>query len=127
MARPSTRTAAKRPMRQLSIDLGALGSIDDDVAAASAADIVRQRIAVSAETVMAVCHDGLGALGHLLAHSSPVIEDGTGVDSVEALGWSMVEIGDLAAACLMLTTKPPLYDGASQRTRVLRAGLPSVA
>ncbi|RYE45576.1 MAG: hypothetical protein EOP24_19070 [Hyphomicrobiales bacterium] len=94
-------------MRQLLSDLRALGLADSEVASAATSVILRQRIAVNAETVMAVCHNGLGALGHLLAHSSPVIEDGTvGADSLEALGWLMAEVGDLAAVCAALASKP---------------------
>jgi hypothetical protein len=106
MARRSTRTIAERPMRQLLSDLRVLGATDSEVGSAATADILRQRIAVNAETVMAVCHNGLGALGHLLAHSSPVVEDGTvGADSLEALGWLMAEVGDLAAVCSVLASK----------------------
>jgi hypothetical protein len=65
-----------------------------------------RRLANNAEVVMAVCQNGLGALGHLLAHSSPVIEDGTvGADSIEALGWLMAELGDLAAHCMALAAE----------------------
>lgn len=60
----------------------------------------------SAETVMAVCQNGMAALGQLLAHSSPVIEDGTvGADSLEALGWLIAELGDMTAYCLVLAAE----------------------
>lgn len=67
---------------------------------------LRQPLSENAETVMAVCQNGMTALGHLLAHSSPVIEDGTvGADSVEALGWLIAELGDLTAYCLVLAAE----------------------
>ena len=67
---------------------------------------LRAPMAESAETVMAVCQNGMAALGQLLAHSSPVIEDGTvGADSVEALGWLIAELGDMTAYCLVLAAE----------------------
>lgn len=69
-------------------------------------DVSHQAIAENAETVMAVCQNGMAALGHLLAHSAPVIEDGTiGADSLEALGWLMAEIGDLSVECMQLAAR----------------------
>ena len=63
-------------------------------------------MAESAETVMAVCQNGMAALGQLLAHSSPVIEDGTvGADSLEALGWLISELGDLSGYCMVLAAE----------------------
>ena len=111
MPRRSKRIVVERPTRRLLSDLRTLGSMDNEVASAMTTDILHQRIASNAETLMAVCHNGLGAIGHLLAHSSPVIEDGTvGADSLEAVGWLMAEIGDLAAACAVLSSecrRPP--------------------
>jgi hypothetical protein len=63
-------------------------------------------LASDAETTLSTIHQGLGAIGHLLAHSSPVIEDGTiGADSLEALGFLLAELGDLAAACMTLAAQ----------------------
>lgn len=84
-------------MRQLLCDLKMPSSEDDEA---------RRRLADNAQAIMAVCQNGLGALGHLLANSSPVIEDGTvGADSIEALGWLMAELGDLAAHCMVLAAE----------------------
>jgi hypothetical protein len=64
------------------------------------------QIAANAATVMSVCNHGIAALGHLLAHSAPVIEDGTiGADTVEALGWLLAELGDMAAYCMVLAVQ----------------------
>jgi hypothetical protein len=64
---------------------------------------LRESLSENAETVMAICQNGMAALGQLLAHSSPVIEDGTvSANSVEALGWLIAELGDLTAYCLVL-------------------------
>ena len=77
-----------------------------DLANSAADSVARQRIADNAETVMAVCQNGLAALGHLLAHSAPVIEDGTiSATSLEAIGWLMAELGDLSAECLLLSAE----------------------
>lgn len=60
-------------------------------------------LAEDAEATMSSVHQGLGAIGHLLAHSAVPIEDGTiGADSLESLGLMMAELGDLAAACMTL-------------------------
>ena len=99
----STRTIAVHPMRDLLIQLR---KVQPEVTITGTTAIphrLRAPMAESAETVMAVCQNGMAALGHLLAHSSPVIEDGTvGADSVEALGWLIAELGDMTAYCLVL-------------------------
>jgi hypothetical protein len=64
------------------------------------------QLAASANTVMSVCNHGMAAIGHLLAQSAPVIEDGTiGADTVEALGWLLAELGDMAAYCMVLAVQ----------------------
>jgi hypothetical protein len=66
----------------------------------------QQQLAANATTVMGICNQGMAAIGHLLAHSAPVIEDGTiGADTVEALGWLLAELGDMAAYCMVLATQ----------------------
>jgi hypothetical protein len=63
-------------------------------------------IAEDAETTLSTIHQGLGAIGQLLAHSAVPIEDGTiGADSLESLGFLMAELGDLAAACMTLAAQ----------------------
>ena len=102
----STRTIAVHPMRDLLIQLR---KVQPEVTITGTTAIphrLRAPMAESAETVMAVCQNGMAALGHLLAHSSPVIEDGTvGADSVEALGWLIAELGDMTAYCLVLAAE----------------------
>jgi hypothetical protein len=93
-------------MRQLLSDLRKLDPKQGGSVLAETQVVLNQRTCENAATVMSVCHNGLAALGHLLAHSSPVIEDGTiGADSIEALGWLMAEIGDLAAVCAVLNAE----------------------
>ena len=102
----STRTIAVHPMRDLLIHLR---QVQPEVTITGTNAIphrLRAPLVESAETVMAVCQNGMAALGQLLAHSSPVIEDGTvGADSVEALGWLIAELGDMTAYCLVLAAE----------------------
>ena len=97
------RTSASRPMRELLSQLRQIQPVVGRSGLASIPISLRQPLSENAEIVMAVCQNGMAALGHLLAHSSPMIEDGTvGADSVEALGWLIAELGDLTAYCLVL-------------------------
>lgn len=93
-----------RPMRQLLAHVRHLtfsdsGSID----AAHASPELLRSVTENAETALSTIHQGLGAIGHLLAHSAVPIEDGTiGADTLESLGFLVAELGDLAAACMTL-------------------------
>lgn len=101
------RTEAQRPMRDFLARLPLLNMTPTQEIDFPAADpnllIV---VAGDAETLMRVVHHGIGAIGHLLAHSAVVIEDGTvGSDSIENLGFLMAELGDLAAGCMTLAAR----------------------
>ncbi|MDP9996467.1 hypothetical protein J2W28_006954 [Variovorax boronicumulans] len=75
--RQQHRGVAYRSMRQLLCDLKTPSPEDGEAL---------HRLAGNAEIVISVWQNGLDALGHLLAQSSPDIEDGTvGTESVEAL------------------------------------------
>lgn len=103
--RAEHRAVAMHPMRELLADLRKLPSPVVQQALVDAPSVLNRRIADNAETVMAVCQNGMAALGHLLAHSAPVIEDGTvSASSLEAIGWLMAELGDMSAACLVLSS-----------------------
>ena len=102
----STRTGASHPMRELLNHLRQVQTLAERNGSASIPTSLRQPLSENAETVMSVCQNGMAALGQLLAHSSPVIEDGTvGADSVEALGWLIAELGDMTAYCLVLAAE----------------------
>lgn len=94
-------------MRELMARLPLLpvnASLDVDFAAADSKLLVE--IAEGAEMMMGATHNGIGAIGHLLANSAVMIEDGTiGADSLEALGYLMGELGDLAACCMTLAAQ----------------------
>lgn len=48
---------------------------------------------------------GLSAVGNLIPYAAPEMGDGTvSSDTIEALGWLITELGDMAAACLVLAT-----------------------
>ncbi len=100
------RTQTNHPMRDLMIQLR---QVQPEVTITGVTAIphrLRAQLAESAETVMTVCQSGMAAVGQLIAHSSPVIEDGTvGADSVEALGWLIAELGDLSGYCLVLASE----------------------
>jgi hypothetical protein len=102
----STRTVASHPMRELLNHLRQVQTVAGRNGSGSIPTSLRQPLTENAEIVMAVCQNGMAALGQLLAHSSPVIEDGTvGADSVEALGWLIAELGDMTAYCLVLAAE----------------------
>lgn len=99
-----TRDLPPRPMRDLLDQLARIptdSSGQADLHACQASILLA--LAEDAEATMSSIHQGLGAVGHLLAHSAVPIEDGSiGADSVESLGFLMAELGDLAAACMTL-------------------------
>lgn len=100
------RTQTDHPMRDL---MNQLRQVQPEVTITGLTVIpyrLRAPLAESAETVMAVCQNGMAAVGQLMAYSSPVIEDGTvGADSVESLGWLISELGDLSGYCLVLASE----------------------
>jgi hypothetical protein len=103
----TARTDAQRPMQGLLARLPLLpltGTQEVDYPAADPALLVS--LADDAETTMNTINQGVGAIGHLLAHSAVVIEDGTiGADSIESLGFLLSEISDMASGCMVLASK----------------------
>ncbi|WP_152528757.1 hypothetical protein [Rhodoferax saidenbachensis] len=72
-----------------------------DYAAADPALLVA--IAEDAEILVGTMHNGVSAIGQLLANSAVMVEDGTiSADCLEALGFLMSELGDMAASCMAL-------------------------
>ncbi len=93
-----------RPMRRMLSNLPKLPTTNDlsvDFPAADPALLLC--IAEDAETLMAVMHLGVGSIGQMLAQSALALEDGTtSADCLEALGFLMAELGDMAASCMTL-------------------------
>jgi hypothetical protein len=100
----ANRMLALRPMRDLLARLPTLpltGEQDIDYAAADPALLVA--IAEDAEILVGTMHNGVGAIGQLLANSAAMVEDGTiSADCLEAVGFLMAELGDMAAGCMTL-------------------------
>lgn len=103
----TTRTDAQRPMQGLLARLPLLPLTDTkevDFPAADPALLVS--LADDAETTMNTIIQGVGAIGHLFAHSAVVIEDGTiGADSIESIGFLLSEISDMASGCMLLASR----------------------
>lgn len=102
----NTRAEAHRPMQDLLTWLPRLPMTGDQVDYQAADPKVLAVIGSSAETTMNVVHNGISSIGHLLAHSAVVVEDGTiGSDALEALGYLLAELGALAAGSMVLAQR----------------------
>ncbi|MCY1163815.1 hypothetical protein D9M73_36760 [compost metagenome] len=95
---------AIRPMRSLLSNLPKLPTTKDlsiDFPAADPALLLT--LAEDAEMLVGVMHLGIGSIGQLLSQSAVALEDGTtSADCLEALGYLMAELGDMAASCTTL-------------------------
>lgn len=70
---------------------------------ASADPILLRYLAEAADTIARSLHLGTSAIGQLMAHAAPELEDGTvSSDSVESLGWLLSALGELGAQMAML-------------------------
>lgn len=59
-----------------------------------------------AETVAATLMRGIAAVGSLMAHAAPEVDDGSvGADAVEAVGRLIQEIGGLTAYCVEIAAQ----------------------
>lgn len=102
---------ARRPLRDLVLLLPHLQvrpGLNVDYESAEPAMLFQ--IGTNAEITMRTIHRGTAAIGRLLVHVSP--ELGTGeisADSVEALGWLICEISDLAAVAHCIATSCRRY------------------
>jgi len=103
----NTRTDAHRPMRDLLKRLPQLpmtGRQEIDFPAADVSLLVA--IGDDAQTTIQAIHHGIASIGLLLAHSAPVIEDGTvGADDVESIGYMLSELCTLAASLITLSAQ----------------------
>jgi hypothetical protein len=113
----------KRPTRDMLLKLPLLSvgpSLEIDYPAADPELLVD--LAKNAETVTQTIQLGLSAIGHLLAHVGPEIEAGEiPSDLIEALGWTMAELGDFAAIthCLSAACRRHTSDYAPKIPRVV--------
>ncbi len=95
-----------RPMRDLLQQLPRLPlNAGNDIDFQRADQALLEKLADDAETTVSALHHGITAFGHLIAHSAVPIEDGSiGAPTVEACGWLLAELGDLASAATFLAT-----------------------
>jgi hypothetical protein len=98
------RFDANHAMRAL---INALPSVrtcaDGSIDFASTPVAVLIAVADNAEVTAACIGLGLSAVGNIIPYAAPEIGEGTiSSDSIEALGWLLAELGDVAAACLVL-------------------------
>ena len=81
--------------------VNAFGEIDYEASDPAAV----QTLGENAAQVMATMHRGMAAIGLLLANAGPEIETRSlSADVVEALGYLLAELGDLAAQCDLIAT-----------------------
>ena len=101
------RAEVERPMRTLVEQLPRLAmGPGGDIDFASCPAALLASVAENAETTAALMGRGLSAVGCLMAYAAVEIEDGSiSSDSVEALGWLMAELGDIAAVCFVLASQ----------------------
>ena len=103
--RASTRSEHERPLRDLLVRLPQLATDTSgrlDLLASSPSLVLE--IAEYAETSVKVINLGIAALGNVLPYAAPEIEDGTiATGTVEALGWLLAELSEVAASCLVLS------------------------
>lgn len=102
-----TKEQAIRPMHDLLRLLPQLAMDNDGNLTPGANDPpLLAKVAESANDVAGCMHRGVSAIGCLLAHSAPEVEDGTvGSENVEALGWLLAELGDFGATCFILASQ----------------------
>jgi hypothetical protein len=101
------RPEHEKPLRDLIVRLPQLvtdkqGKLD---LLASSPSLVLE-IAERAETSVKAITLGIGAVSNLIPFAAPEIEDGTvPMGTVEALGWLLSELGELAATCMVLAAE----------------------
>ena len=95
-----------RPLRDMLLQLPLLPvSANQDVDYDAADPALLVQLGDNADRTMRTIHQGIAALGRLLVYVSP--EVGTGefpADAMEALGWLLAELGDLAATAHAIGT-----------------------
>ena len=65
--------------------------------------VLLEQIADDADVLMSTLQMGVAAVGQLMAHAAPEVEDGTfSSDMVEALGWFLSEVSELSFTLMPL-------------------------
>jgi hypothetical protein len=99
-----TLTLPSRPLRSLLLLLPLLTAQQGSKVVYGEADPdLLVQLAEDAEAVIGTVQLGSSAIGQLMAHAAPEIEDRTVCsDTVEALGWLLSELNDAAATLMVL-------------------------
>ncbi|WP_310610146.1 hypothetical protein [Limnohabitans sp.] len=99
-----TLTLPSRPLRSLLLLLPLLSAQPGSKVAYGEVDPdLLVQLAEDAEAVIGTVQLGSSAIGQLMAHAAPEIEDRTVCsDTVEALGWLLSELNDAAATLMVL-------------------------
>lgn len=102
-----TLTLPSRPLRSLLLLLPLLSAEPGSKVDYGVADPdLLVQLAEDAEAVIGTVQMGSSAIGQLMAHAAPEIEDRTVCsDTVEALGWLLSELNDAAATLMVLTAE----------------------
>jgi hypothetical protein len=97
-------TLPSRPLRSLLLLLPLLSAQPGSKVAYGVADPdLLVQLAEDAEAAIGTVQLGSSAIGQLMAHAAPEIEDRTVCsDTVEALGWLLSELNDAAATLMVL-------------------------
>jgi hypothetical protein len=94
---------SQRPFHDLLAALPHLAVTDGKADLAASSTETLQQIAENAEAAMRTAHNGMNAMGHLLALASSEVDDGNlTAPAIEAFGWLLAELADLAATCDVL-------------------------
>lgn len=102
-----TLTLPSRPLRSLLLLLPLLNAQPGSKVTYEMVDpALLVQLAEDAEAVIGTVQLGSSAIGQLMAHAAPEIEDRTVCsDTVEALGWLLSELNDAAATLMVLTAE----------------------
>lgn len=95
---------AHRPARRLLQLLPLLVATPGQVVGyAHVEPVLLEQIADDADVLMSTLQMGVSAVGQLMAHAAPEVEDGTfSSDMVEALGWFLSEVSELSFTLMPL-------------------------
>lgn len=93
-----------RPLRDLILRLPMLATAEEgspDLLASSPSLLLE--LSECAQDAAQAISLGIAAVGNIVAYAAPEVEDGTiPKECIEALGWLLSELGEVAAACNVL-------------------------
>jgi hypothetical protein len=91
---------ARRLLQLLPLLVATPGQV---VSYAHVAPVLLEQIGDDADVLMSTLQMGVSAVGQLMAHAAPEVEDGTfSSDMVEALGWFLSEVSEISFTLMPL-------------------------